>query len=208
MRCSSRWLSRAQSHSTIGWSAWTRRGIPFNSFSIMGYRKEADIVIGADGISSKVREYLLGDEAPRFVGSVAHRAIFPTERLRGFKIPDCTKWWGLDRHVLPYFMTSRRDELYVIGVVPASKWEGDAASIASVAGSNDRRFLRLSSRFAPRPGSSKRREPLANFRSRTKRLLERSDELPCSAMLVIRCALSWQLAVRWRWKMARSSAGA
>jgi 6-hydroxynicotinate 3-monooxygenase len=96
-----------------------------------GVETEADIVIGADGIRSKVREFLLGNEAPRFVGSVAHRAIFATERLRGFEIPDCTKWWGRDRHILPYFMTSRRDEIYAIGVVPQKTWDSDAASLPS-----------------------------------------------------------------------------
>jgi 6-hydroxynicotinate 3-monooxygenase len=96
-----------------------------------GLRTDVAIVIGADGIRSKVREFLLGDEPPRFVGAVAQRAIFPTERLRGFKIPDCTKWWGRDRHILPYFMTSRRDEIYVIGVVPEAQWDSDAASLPS-----------------------------------------------------------------------------
>jgi 6-hydroxynicotinate 3-monooxygenase len=96
-----------------------------------GVEVEADIVIGADGIRSKVREFLLGSEEPRFVGAVAHRAIFATERLRGFEIPDCTKWWGRDRHILPYFMTSRRDEIYAIGVVPEPNWDGDEASVPS-----------------------------------------------------------------------------
>ena len=96
-----------------------------------GLEVEADIVIGADGVSSKVREFLLGPEPPRFAGFVAHRAIFPTEALRGFKIPDCTKWWGPDRHILVYFMTSKRDEVYVIGVVPRPKWDSDAASLPS-----------------------------------------------------------------------------
>jgi 6-hydroxynicotinate 3-monooxygenase len=96
-----------------------------------GIETEADIVIGADGIRSKVREFLLGSEEPRFVGSVAHRAIFATECLRGFEIPDCTKWWGRDRHILPYFMTSRRDEIYVIGVVPQETWNSEAASLPS-----------------------------------------------------------------------------
>jgi 6-hydroxynicotinate 3-monooxygenase len=96
-----------------------------------GVTADADIIIGADGIKSKVREFLLGNEPPRFVGSVAQRAIFPAERLNGFKIPDCTKWWGRDRHILPYFMTSRRDEIYVIGVVPAAPWDSDAASLPS-----------------------------------------------------------------------------
>lgn len=96
-----------------------------------GARVEADIVIGADGVNSKVREYLLGVEPPRYIGMAAHRAIFPTAALRGFKIPDCTKWWGPDRHILVYFMTSRRDEVYVIGVVPRARWESEAAWLPS-----------------------------------------------------------------------------
>jgi 6-hydroxynicotinate 3-monooxygenase len=78
-----------------------------------------------------VREFLLGPEPPRFTKFVAHRAIFPTEALRGYKIPDCTKWWGTDRHILVYFMTSKRDEVYVIGVVPRASWDTDAASLPS-----------------------------------------------------------------------------
>src|SRR5258707_12562592 len=96
-----------------------------------GAAVDADIVIGADGVNSKVREYLLGSEPPRYVGMAAHRAIFPTTALRGFEIPDCTKWWGPDRHILVYFMTSRRDEVYVIGVVPRAPFESDAASLPS-----------------------------------------------------------------------------
>jgi 6-hydroxynicotinate 3-monooxygenase len=96
-----------------------------------GATAEADIVIGADGIRSKVRELLLGPEPPRFVGAAAYRAIFPATRLRGLAIPDCTKWWGPDRHCLPYFLTSRRDEVYAIGVVPAAGWDGDEASVPS-----------------------------------------------------------------------------
>jgi 6-hydroxynicotinate 3-monooxygenase len=94
-----------------------------------GLRVDADVVVGADGLKSRVREHLFGMEPPRFVGAVAHRAIFAAERLNGFKIPDCTKWWGRDRHILPYFMTSRRDEIYVIGVVPAARWDSDEASL-------------------------------------------------------------------------------
>jgi 6-hydroxynicotinate 3-monooxygenase len=74
---------------------------------------------------------LLGPEPPRFSKFVAYRAIFPTEALRGYKIPDCTKWWGKDRHILVYFMTSKRDEVYVIGVVPRASWDTDAASLPS-----------------------------------------------------------------------------
>ena len=57
-----------------------------------GETVRADIVIGADGIRSMVRDFLLGDGPPRFIGAVGHRAVFPSERLGGFKIADCTKW--------------------------------------------------------------------------------------------------------------------
>jgi 6-hydroxynicotinate 3-monooxygenase len=94
-----------------------------------GATAEADIVIGADGIRSKVRDYLLGPEPPHFVGACAYRAIFPADRLNGFWIPDCTKWWGADRHCLPYYLTGRRDEVYAIGVVPTPRWEHGDTSI-------------------------------------------------------------------------------
>ena len=94
-----------------------------------GTRQDADIVIGADGIRSKVRDILLGAEPPRFTGRVAQRAIFPTERLRGHTIRDCTKWWGADRHLLAYFMTRRRDEVYLMGSVPAAAWESEELSL-------------------------------------------------------------------------------
>jgi 6-hydroxynicotinate 3-monooxygenase len=122
-----------------------------------GFRADADIVIGADGIRSKVREFVLGNELPRFVGAVAQRAIFPTERLRGFKIPDCTKWWGRDRHILPYFMTRRRDEIYVIGVVPAAPWNSDEASLPS--------------------SREELVESFADFHSDLRRVLEAADEV-------------------------------
>src|SRR5271155_3118983 len=69
---------------------------------------EADIVIGADGIRSKVREFLLGPAPPQFVGAVAYRAIFPAERLNGFQIPGCAKRGGAAPHRPPHLPTCRR----------------------------------------------------------------------------------------------------
>ena len=55
-----------------------------------GEELDADLVIGADGVNSKVREFLFGPEPPRFTGHIAHRAIFPTARLNGLAIRACT----------------------------------------------------------------------------------------------------------------------
>ena len=116
-----------------------------------GATAEADIVIGADGIRSKVREFVIDREPPQFVGAAAYRAIFPAERLRGLKIPDCTKWWGRDRHCLPYYLTGRRDEVYAIGVVPVSRWDGDEVAAAGDARSISGGVFRLSCRLATGP---------------------------------------------------------
>lgn len=89
---------------------------------------EADIVIGADGIRSKVREHLFGFDPPRFIGAVAYRSVFSADKLRGYPMPDITKWWGVDRHVLCYFVRSTRDEVNVMASVPSAAWEGTAAS--------------------------------------------------------------------------------
>jgi len=87
-----------------------------------GTSEECDIVIGADGVNSKVREVLLGPEDPIYTGYVAHRAIFPTGRLNGMKVDDCTKWWSPDRHFIVYFITSDRDEIYFVTGVPEPTW--------------------------------------------------------------------------------------
>jgi 6-hydroxynicotinate 3-monooxygenase len=87
-----------------------------------GTTTEADIVIGADGINSKVREILLGHEPPTYTGSVAYRAIFPASLLGDLKIADLTKWWGEDRHILAYYLSAARDEFYFVTDVPEGDW--------------------------------------------------------------------------------------
>ncbi len=76
-----------------------------------GTSVRADIVIGADGINSKVREALLGFEKPNYSGWVGHRALISAEKLKKFDLEfeDCVKWWGPDRHMMVYYTTGRRD---------------------------------------------------------------------------------------------------
>ena len=88
-----------------------------------GDRAEADLVIGADGVNSRLRDHLVGAEPPRFSGHVAHRAIFPASLLDGLDIRACTKWWGPDRHILVYYMTQAREEVYAVTSVPATDWD-------------------------------------------------------------------------------------
>ncbi len=84
----------------------------------------ADAVIGADGVHSLIRGILLGAEKPRFTGRVAYRTTFPAALLNGMDIGDSrTKWWGPDRHIVIYYVTQRRDEVYFVTSQPEdSDW--------------------------------------------------------------------------------------
>lgn len=83
-----------------------------------GETAEADAVIGADGVHSVVREFMLGKEQPRFSGRVAYRTVFPTSLLGGMTPDPCVKWWGPDRHIVSYYVNPRRDELYFVTSTP------------------------------------------------------------------------------------------
>jgi salicylate hydroxylase/6-hydroxynicotinate 3-monooxygenase len=78
-----------------------------------GSEAEADLAIGADGAHSLVREHVAGPEQPRFTGRLAYRTTFPASRLHGVDIGTSrTKWWGKDRHIVIYYVTAKRDEVY------------------------------------------------------------------------------------------------
>ncbi len=98
-----------------------------------GTEVQADIVIGADGINSKVRECLLGEEEPTYSGWVAHRALITGARLREFQneFEPCVKWWTEDRHMMVYYTTGKQDEYYYVTGVPEAEWNHDAPWVES-----------------------------------------------------------------------------
>jgi 6-hydroxynicotinate 3-monooxygenase len=57
-----------------------------------GSGADADVVIGADGVNSKLRDAVAGPSKSRFIGAVAHRAIYPSALLDGMAVRNCTKW--------------------------------------------------------------------------------------------------------------------
>jgi len=98
-----------------------------------GTRTVADIVIGADGVNSVMREHMLGAEAPRYTGWVAHRAVFPASALARFDMPfdSCVKWWSEDRHMMVYYVTEKQDEYYYVTGVPQAEWDMTKSSMPS-----------------------------------------------------------------------------
>jgi 2-polyprenyl-6-methoxyphenol hydroxylase-like FAD-dependent oxidoreductase len=84
-----------------------------------GTRARADAVVGADGVHSVVRDLIVGPDAPIHKGRIAYRAVFPAALMNGFDIGRSrTKWWGRDRHIVIYYTTAARSEVYFVTSVP------------------------------------------------------------------------------------------
>jgi salicylate hydroxylase/6-hydroxynicotinate 3-monooxygenase len=84
-----------------------------------GTKAEADLVIGADGVHSIVRDLIVGPDEPIHKGRIAYRAIFPSALMGGIDVgPSRTKWWGIDRHIVIYYTKPDRSEIYLITSVP------------------------------------------------------------------------------------------
>lgn len=89
-----------------------------------------DVLIGADGIRSKIREAMLGADKPIFTGNVAWRVVVPTAAL-GEQTPHPTAcvWMGRGRHGVTYRL--RGGELTnFVGVVERDDWRGESWSEA------------------------------------------------------------------------------
>ena len=88
-----------------------------------GERVEGDIVVGADGVHSRVRAEIVGPDKPRFSGCYAWRGVIPTSRLPDhLRTSVSTHWFGPGRHVVHYPL--RGGELTnFVGVVEGLGWE-------------------------------------------------------------------------------------
>lgn len=82
-----------------------------------GSTETGDVLIGADGIHSIVRGWLLGPDQPVFTGNVAWRATVPMEAL-GDAAPERTAcvWMGPGRHAVTYQLR-RGNMANFVGVV-------------------------------------------------------------------------------------------
>jgi salicylate hydroxylase len=83
---------------------------------------EADIVVGADGIHSVVRNALFGADAPRFTGCICWRGMAPAAAVpRDIDTSDGAMWMGPHGHVVHYPV--RRGELLnIVAHVDSDAW--------------------------------------------------------------------------------------
>ena len=131
-----------------------------------GSEEEVDVVVGADGIHSAVRRSILGPESPEFTGTVAYRAVVPTERVAHLPDIDCfTKFWGRDRYTqIVTFPLTRGEETFVFATEGRESWSEESWTT---------------------PGRIEDvRAAYADFHEDARALLEACDEVLISALYV------------------------
>jgi salicylate hydroxylase len=91
-----------------------------------GTREHADVVVGADGIHSTVREAVVPPVPAHFSGLAAYRCIVPAAAApRLARCPVFTSWLGPGRHLVHYPLSPGGD-VNVIAVVPAGAWRSES----------------------------------------------------------------------------------
>lgn len=91
-----------------------------------GATGEFDLLVGADGIHSRVRHLLFGPEKARFTGCVAWRGLVPAEKVAALGIEVAShNWMGPDGHVVHYWVSAGRF-MNVVCVVERGDWTSDS----------------------------------------------------------------------------------
>lgn len=106
-----------------------------------GLRREADLVIGADGLKSVLRPVLNGITRPQFTGQVAWRAVQPN--LIGHP-PEARVHMGPGRHMVSYPIRDGHI-LNIVGVEEREAWAEEGWTHAD----DPANLLRAFSRFSP-----------------------------------------------------------
>lgn len=87
---------------------------------------ESDLLVGADGIHSRVRQILFGPEKARFTGCVAWRGLVPAEKVAHLGIEVAShNWMGPDGHVVHYWVSAGRF-MNVVCVTEHGSWTSDS----------------------------------------------------------------------------------
>ena len=93
-----------------------------------GQTRQADLVIGADGIRSAVRGALFGPERPRYTGCVAWRGVIPVDALAAHRPATVSAlWMGPGAHFVHYYVRGGR-LLNFVAVVEQPGWEAESWS--------------------------------------------------------------------------------
>ena len=93
-----------------------------------GKKIQADLVIGADGIHSKVSDSLFGKKEIIYTGNVAWRMLIPVEILpENLILPDTTVWLGPNKHFVTYHVNGGKN-LNCVCLVEQDGWFNESWS--------------------------------------------------------------------------------
>lgn len=89
-----------------------------------GSAEEVDVIVGADGIHSAVRNALFGKDDPKFSGIVSYRSVIPREDAGDIPNLDAfTKWWGPAPEIqIVTFPLTLGKEIFVFATTPQEGW--------------------------------------------------------------------------------------
>ncbi|MGC6511154.1 MAG: FAD-dependent monooxygenase [Parvibaculales bacterium] len=90
-----------------------------------GETLSGDLLIGADGLKSVIREQMLGAQMPRFTGNVAWRMVVPMDRLTMPPPPTACVWVGAGKHAVTYRLRGGKLANFV-GVVERKDWQEES----------------------------------------------------------------------------------
>ena len=90
---------------------------------------EGDVVIGADGIHSAVREHLFGSDQPHFTGMVAFRSTVPIERLPAGLIERRGYNWAGPHHHFVHYLLKGGSLVNCVGICEQTDWQVESWSV-------------------------------------------------------------------------------
>lgn len=100
-----------------------------------GETLEADAMIGADGLWSRIRERIVGDGKPRVSGHIAYRAVLKREEVPAHLWSDDVLLWGGEKTHLVHYPLRRGELFNLVAVFHSNKYEegwntfGDTAEL-------------------------------------------------------------------------------
>jgi salicylate hydroxylase len=88
-----------------------------------GRTAAGDVLVGADGVHSRIRQALLGPDKPEFTGTMAWRGIVPMERLPAHMARMVgSNWVGPGGHVVHYPLRAGK-VMNFVGVLERGDWQ-------------------------------------------------------------------------------------
>lgn len=88
---------------------------------------DADLIVGADGVRSVVRQQVFGADDLRWTGHQCYRALVPTGGVVDHVAPESSFWMGPKAHVVTYYVKGG-NAVNIVAVTEAAEWVAESWS--------------------------------------------------------------------------------